>query len=289
MTSADVNPYYTQPSYQGKRFHLVINDSYQPSYEDHFKFVEFKNKIFIMYVFCNELAPSTLHPHTHVYIELKSQTKLSTVVNYFVKFFNIHPYCAGCYSTRSTNLQYLSKEGNLQFVKSPPEENRLLDKLSKPLLEVIEEDPSWILKNAVPFFAIKKNLPADYSPIESCCKKIFWFWGETKTGKTHYARHMENRLYKEANLKFWQFPIQNTGTHWFDGYIDQQLVLFEELRGDSFRLSTLLLLLDQYPIPTPIKGGFTKFQPAFIWITSPMPPHLMFPNVYLVSNGPVTS
>jgi len=65
---------------------------------------------------------------------------------------------------------------------------------------------------------------------------------------------------------------------WFDGYVGQDDVIFEEFRGD-IKFGQLLMLLDRYKMQVPVKGGFVNWCPKRIFITSPKPPQEWYMNI----------
>jgi hypothetical protein len=209
MASSDVHSYYLQPSYRGRAFHVVINDAFQPSFQNHLQFADFHSNI-NFYCFCDEIAPTTEHKHQHCYMEFINPIKLSSLINFYSKMFNIHPWVAGCYRDRDANLSYLSKQGTLQFVKSPAQQSRLSEQLQMTANELVASDPTFILKNAVPFFTIKKNLIDDYDPIDSLTKKYFGFGVIPKLVKPITLVIWLTDYIKKQTLNFgsFQFKIQ---------------------------------------------------------------------------------
>jgi hypothetical protein len=139
--------YYSEPLYQGRRFHIVVNDLNLPTFID---YQNFCNSLFRCFYFCQEEAPLTNHLHHHIYLETYRKIRISALSKIFEKSLFIHPHIEGCYQSRDHNLQYLSKSAPLQIVKAPPQEHSLLEKLSTPLTELVETDSIFLLKSAVP-------------------------------------------------------------------------------------------------------------------------------------------
>lgn len=83
------------------------------------------------------------------------------------------------------------------------------------------------------------------------------YWGETGTGKTRKA-------FEEAGAGVYVHP----GGKWFDGYEEEENVIFDDFGGSEFKLTYLLKLLDRYQMRVPVKGGFVNWCPKKIWITS---------------------
>lgn len=84
----------------------------------------------------------------------------------------------------------------------------------------------------------------------------------------------ENELGIEQTYRM---PIQQKDSIWFDGYFGQRIVLMEELRPGMIPYATLLQLLDGYEVIVPKKGGFVRWNPERIWITSCFKPEEVYP------------
>lgn len=89
---------------------------------------------------------------------------------------------------------------------------------------------------------------------------VVWLWGPPGAGKTRYVADKEKDLYITSSLK------------WFDGYENQDAVLFDDFRCEDISYNYFLRLLDRYPVTVPVKGGTRVFNPKRIYITSPYPP-----------------
>lgn len=90
-------------------------------------------------------------------------------------------------------------------------------------------------------------------------------WGVTGTGKTRfvYQQHRDEDIYV--------YP----GKGWFDGYMGQRIVLFDDYRGDV-PIGLMLQVLDRYPLHVPVKGGHVNWNPRRIYITSNVMPTLWY-------------
>jgi len=67
---------------------------------------------------------------------------------------------------------------------------------------------------------------------------------------------------------------------WFDGYDGQPHVLIDDFDGGrdcGIRFRFLLRLLDRYPLEVPIKGGFVKWLPRIVIITTNVEPDGWYP------------
>lgn len=104
--------------------------------------------------------------------------------------------------------------------------------------------------------ALKKSLSRSWKT------KVFVLWGKTGTGKTRYVFDQvgdDQELWSPGDYE------------WFDGYQGQEIVLFDDFRGE-YPVQFLLKLLDRYPMSVKIKGSFTKWCPRKIYITSNVDP-----------------
>lgn len=96
---------------------------------------------------------------------------------------------------------------------------------------------------------------------------VHWLWGETGTGKSRWA--YEN--FPDA----YRFPCD--GTAWWDGYIGQKVVVFDDFRANSgLSFSSLLKVLDMYPHRVNQKGTTTELLATTFVITAPMTPETCF-------------
>lgn len=100
--------------------------------------------------------------------------------------------------------------------------------------------------------------------------QIFTYWGDAGTGKTR-------RVYEESPNVF-NVPVSSNDSLWFDGYNGHDDVLFDDFYG-GIKFGKMLKLLDRYPIQVPVKGGYVKWQPKRIYMTSNTNPKDWYPGV----------
>jgi len=48
---------------------------------------------------------------------------------------------------------------------------------------------------------------------------------------------------------------------WWDGYEQQECVVFDDMRKDTFKFHELLRLFDRYPLRIQVKGGYRSSIP----------------------------
>lgn len=97
---------------------------------------------------------------------------------------------------------------------------------------------------------------------------VYWYYGNTGTGKTQ-------KVFEEIGDQ--DYFTKSPGNKWFDGYIGQQIVLFDDFRASWFPFSFLLRVLDRYPLLLETKGNTVHWRPRTIYITAPQrPEHTYF-------------
>lgn len=102
-------------------------------------------------------------------------------------------------------------------------------------------------------------------------KKVFWYYGETGSGKTRTAiQECENQ-----GLDYW---LSNADDKWFDGYTGQKAVIIDDIRASNWDFSRLLRLTDRTRILVPVKGGHVWWRPEIIYITAPGTPREVYSN-----------
>lgn len=172
--------------------------------------------------------------------------------------------------------EYCKKDGKVHEWGEIPKQGK-----SKPLLDVVgrlrtgekfdqlcDEDESAMV--LVKHHRGLKFLQATLSRAIPLRKKtIVWLYGSTGVGKTYSARQVA----LDTGLRYW---ISNEDLRWFDGYTDQRIVIFDDLRHKHCTFQYLLRLLDQYELDVQIKGDYVRWNPEVIFITAPYSPRQMW-------------
>lgn len=109
---------------------------------------------------------------------------------------------------------------------------------------------------------------------------VVWIYGPTGTGKTRVVHELSTsqlgrklqytcERYHGSSVEDLRglYVASDVSLQWCDGYEGQDIVLMDDYRGEA-PLSTLLRVLDRYPMSMPVKGGFTDWAPKLLFITS---------------------
>ena len=114
---------------------------------------------------------------------------------------------------------------------------------------------------------IKKDLIENTWPMDgSKERKVYWFFGETGTGKTREATKMMIKLYGEN----WVSLTGDLRT-FFDPYNGEKGVIFDDIRKGSIVWNTLLTITDRYKTSVNVKGNRIPWLAETIIFTSPQP------------------
>lgn len=131
------------------------------------------------------------------------------------------------------------------------------------LREVAEQHPTSYIKY---HRGIREMLLLRESSAKSTVQKktIILIYGSSHIGKTTYVRTNYNEgLY-----------IKSGAHKWFDGYVDQRMVLIDDFAGgkSGFMCSTLLNILDQWDCQVEIKGGMVTLRHRVLFVTTNIHP-----------------
>lgn len=97
---------------------------------------------------------------------------------------------------------------------------------------------------------------------------VMWRWGDTDTSKSHYVfttEDVEELFRVEPNCV------------WYDGYMGQEAVIFDDYRG-NIPFGIFLQILDKYQLRLQVKGSFIMWEPKRIYITSSKRPEDVYKN-----------
>lgn len=98
--------------------------------------------------------------------------------------------------------------------------------------------------------------------------EVFVFWGDPGVGKTSKVYELEPEVY-----------CCPTGDKlWFDGYMNEEAILFDDFYG-GIKYGDMLRYLDRYPLIIPTKGGHAVKNWGKVYITSNIHPNNWYPSV----------
>lgn len=130
---------------------------------------------------------------------------------------------------------------------------------------VVAEMPELLVKFPSGMKELERRLHQDSNEIR--LKEVVLIWGPAGTGKSTRAR---------------QYPgvrscaVSKSG---FFDYVSSETCLFEEVDeivGHKLTIPYMCQLLDQWPMNVEVKGGWTRFNPPRIVMTSNIDPQILF-------------
>lgn len=148
--------------------------------------------------------------------------------------------------------------GGAQGKRTDLDEAAELIAQGKPMNIVAMNCPKVYIKYSRGMHALQSTLLGprrlDEAPV------VFYTFGPTNVGKTRAADEC-------APNAFWK-----NNTKWWDMYVGQREVLWDDFRGRSVAYSDALRLMDRYPCSVEYKGGMIELQASTWFLTSNVAP-----------------
>ena len=94
---------------------------------------------------------------------------------------------------------------------------------------------------------------------------VVYLYGATGVGKSQLSQSAATALDPKQ-------PYYKSDGKWWDMYMNERVVVWDDFRGKSYMFSETLKLLDRYPYKVEKKGCMAKFNSEFIFITSNVSP-----------------
>ena len=225
---------------------------------------------------CKESAPSTGTVHYHVLICCKEKCRTRNAE--ILEIEGIHPHVEKVQNNLRRIIEYIKKNGDIaEYNKDacPIKDGTLSKREKNRILAEGNLEEEYFKGNIGPIDVIRAvkvrgifNMQRKPDPYKK--KLVLWFKGDTGEGKTRSAVELAERY----SLNWW---MSNESLKWFDGFEGQQVAIIDEFRKTMLTdWSYLLRLLDGYSLFVQVKGGFTKWNPKIVVITTPASPEECF-------------
>lgn len=204
-------------------------------------------------------------PHLQCYIELCKPTRVQALKN-MLQSDRYH--VESCKGSAEQNITYCSKEKVLCTWGKPGNQGQRTDieqacatlRDSDSILQVAEEHPVAYVK----FHRGLRSLQQALAKPRDWTTELWWFYGETGTGKSRAAFE-----YCKNNEKSYCF-IGDPTLQWADPYSGEEVVIIDDFASDA-PITRLLRICDRYPLQLPIKGGWVQFVARVVIVTSNFP------------------
>ena len=231
------------------------------------------NKYQPYYGICGEeKAPSTGMKHFHVIICCRNQVRSRN--GQILEIKGIKPHIEKINNNLKKIIQYVLKEGNAEELNKEqcPFKLELMTKEEKNKLLLTGDlkraflDGTIGAVEVIRAYKIRGIFEMQAKPEPFKKKLILWFKGETGEGKTRTAVEIAEKY----QLDYW---MSNETLKWFDGFNGQQLAIIDDFRKSMLGdWNYLLRLLDGYNLVVQVKGGYNKWNPRIVIITTPATP-----------------
>lgn len=222
-------------------------------------------------VYGREVAPTTNTPHLQGYVSFPTvKSKTAAIKN-----------LPGCHveprkGTQEQAIAYCKKDGQFTERGLAPEQNggdKMKDKILKNKRLLVDDVDTLIdagdvsvlqlplLKKARIAYTDFKSQPRDFKTI------VKVYIGTTGTGKSRKAH--------EEDKTTWTHP----GDRWFDGYQQDEVVLFDDFEGvkSGITYRKFLQITDRYAQTVPVKNGFVNWRPKIAVFTTNIEPKHWYP------------
>lgn len=223
-----------------------------------------------------ETCPTTGTEHLQLFFVFKNDQSLANLRAKFTAFFGFPQTIAWKKADSNADecIEYCQKDGKniVEFGSRPKGKGARSDllavsesiKAGANMCELFELHPSSFLKFAP---GMQRAIALQAKP-RDWKTEVFWIHGPTGTGKSRWVFQTCDRS---------ELYVKDGHSKWFDGYLGQKNVLFDDFRPcKELPFSTLLRLLDRYPMTVEGKGCSMNFSPERIFITTPLPPKETF-------------
>lgn len=201
-------------------------------------------------------------PHLQGYIRFKSQKTMAAAL----KALPGKPHIETKKGTHAQAIDYCKKDGDVYERGTPPmtqaekgdcNKRRHEEAFAAAKAGRFDDIDADLLTR---FYGTYKKVREDYLPKPAPLNALSneWRYGPTGTGKTRTAYE----AYPDAFIK-------KANTKWWDGYIDQEVVIIDDFDKYHVQLGyELKIWLDHYPFPAERKGGTMMIRPKKIIVTS---------------------
>lgn len=213
-----------------------------------------KNITYIIYG--KEICPTTKNLHHQGYFEMNTQMSMKAIKK---KLKNTEIHLEVARGNYEENKKYCGKELIIEEWGTPKNQGKRTDleivregiKKGKSNNEIYEEVRSI---QSIKYIDTARQLSI---PPRKEKPTVYWFYGETGTGKTKEAYEIFENKCDSINYE----------NGFITGYYGNNNCLWDDFRGE-IPLYKLLKMLDRYPCIINVKGGSCNFNSKVIIITS---------------------
>jgi hypothetical protein len=218
------------------------------------------------YISCKEIAPSTGHPHIHIYVQFTCSVPLS-----IKKLCGAH--LERCYGSPEENQNYIRKDGDIldewgELGSSVNTQFPTIAEVKKMTDEQMDECPLQYFNQIQKI----KTERANNMNINNLAKQvqIFYLWGPSGCGKTSYAKLAIHKLNKEFN------QVKYEGGFWSGLNENCEVALYDDWRDSDMKPNEFIKFIDYNRHSMNVKYGQCRNNYKYIFITSIQDPQKIY-------------
>lgn len=209
--------------------------------------------------FGREIAPETGTPHLQGVFYLNSQKSLRSIKK-LMDISTLHLEVTR--GSSSQNRDYVTKDKDFVEFGSMPQQGKRNDidnvrdmvKANRSFLEVLDVSRSYQSARFAQLY-----MTARPAPPRAPGNKLY-VYGPSGTGKSTLARS----LFNAASLEYYVCDLDG----WFDGYMGDTALLFDDFRSQSCPISRFLRILDPWSVRLPVKGASVSATSGHVTVTT---------------------
>lgn len=232
------------------------------------------------FISCREYAPTTGHPHIHIYIQFTAPVILK-----YKKLLGAH--LEKCRGTPTQNVAYIKKDGDVldeignvrtnETTRFPTIES--VKKMTKEERETLPIQYYNIVQKINDMESNVMSVDSYYKPEI----KAYYIWGPSGIGKTKLVM----KMLKEKNIEFFD-EVKHVGDFWQGISGKSTTALYDDFRDSHMRASEFINFIDYNVHNLNTKFGFQKNRYQLIFITSVQDPDSLYRNLQNADPEPST-
>lgn len=216
-------------------------------------------------VFGIEICPDTGRVHFQGYLQCKKVTNMKQLRELMSEVGLSNSHLEIAIKDAKTNIAYCEEDGVVYRYGTPLQQGQRRDlehikemvSDGNNLRDIAMAHPGDFIryhKGIEKYIDVLTEPEMKYEKVE-----VTVIVGQPGSGKTRYVYEHAKSLYV--------VPPPFNNTIWFDGYRDQEDILFDDFDG-WVPFKFMLQLMDGYPMKLPAKGSFVHKRWKRVWITS---------------------
>lgn len=223
------------------------------------------------FISCREFAPTTHHPHIHIYIQFTVPTMLK-----YNKLMGAH--LERCKGTPAQNVVYVKKDGDV--IDEIGEVRTNMETRFPTIASVKEMTKEEREDLPIQYYNIVQkinDIESNVMSVETFYKpqiKVYYIWGPSGIGKTKMVMNM----IKERDVDFFD-EVKHVGEFWQGISGEATVALYDDFRDSHMKASEFINFIDYNVHNMNTKFGFQKNKYQLIFITSVQNPDTLYRNL----------